>query len=266
MIYFLIFFLFLILTYVLVNVVVFYLQKKFIFHAESLPISHEFQFEIPFEEINLVSLDGETLNGVHFQHPKAKGLLLYFHNHSGNIQLWGQSMSLFYNAGFDVVLMDYRGYGKSGGNFTERLMLSDAQTWYNYALESFDENKIVLYGRGIGSCFATKCAAENHPGLLILESAVYSLAYAAKRHYPYLPIKILLQYQLNTSLYYPNVNCKVVLFHGKEDKVIHFSSSQKLTELNPSCSELVLIDGGNNSNLMRDPEYHEKVLEVLRAL
>ena len=249
----------------LISFILYLTQDHFIFHAVKLESSYEFEFDHPFEEIELTSEEGIALNGIHFKNDQARGIVIYMHNRTGNVQIWGQSMGLFYNAGFDVLLMDYRGFGKSGGKFNESGMIADMQLWYDLAQEHFSESNIVLYGKGLGAFFTIEMAANNHPALVILESPMYSLRISAKNHYPFLPVDLILKYKMNSSIHFHQLKGKVLIFHGTADKVIPHTSTFELVASRPE-TELILLEGTNNLGVMTNPIYLNKLYKSLSDL
>ena len=245
-----------------ISLTLYFLQDKIIFHPEKLPKNYQFNFTIDFEEINLESNDGNILNGLLFMAHNTKGLVIFYHNHSGNIEHWSRSALFMNKLGHDVLLMDYRGFGKSTGSFNEGSFLEDAKLWYNYGRDRYDEDKISIYGRGLGATFATYVASLNNPKRLCLESPFCSLNYMAKMHYPLLPVKLISKYKFETYKYIGDVKCKVYLFHGKLNKLISYKNSVKLHEASKENTELLLLPNGNHYNLINNPLYLNKIKEI----
>ncbi len=240
------------------------LQEKFIFHAEKLPKDYKFCINSDFKEINLKTKDGNILNGVFFEQKNAKGLILYFHNHAGNISNSFSLVKNFQNLNYSVLMMDYRGYGKSTGKFNERLMLDDTELWYNFALKNYTSNHITVIGRGIGATFAAYIAAKNTPKLLILGSSFYNLLTVSKEQYPYLLTRLILKYKFDTAKYLKNVKCKTYIFHGKKDQLVHYTNSVKLSEISKENIELTIIPDGTHYNLRTHGPSLQKMKEILR--
>ena len=90
----------------------YFFQEKIIFLSETLPQDYTFNYEAPFEEITLDGAEGATLHGLRFTVEKPRGIVLYFHGNAGNLSKWGAIASQFTNADYEVLMMDYRGYGK----------------------------------------------------------------------------------------------------------------------------------------------------------
>ena len=240
------------------------LQDRIIFHPEKLPKDYRFEFINDFEEINLTTDDGNVLNGLLIKAENSIGLVIFYHNHSGNIEHWSRFALFMNKLDHDVLLMDYRGFGKSTGKFNEKTFLNDSLLWYSYALDHYNEELISLYGRGIGATFATYVASLNKPKKLCLESPVYSINYVAKVHYPYLPTRIISKYKFETYKYIVDVPCKIYIFHGKQNKFINYNSSVKLSELSKDNTELFLIPDANHYNLINSTYYLSKIAEICK--
>ena len=150
-------------------------QEKIIFLPEPINKEYVYQFPFDFEEVNLKTKDNQTINALHIKAENPKGIILYFHGNQGNLIRWGEITSYFTQFKYDVFVIDYRGYGKSTGVFNETQMYNDALLSYNYVKKQFPEDKIIVYGRSLGTTFATKVASENKPKHVILEAPFYNL-------------------------------------------------------------------------------------------
>jgi len=248
-----------------ISVVLYFIQDSFIFHAEKLPLDYEFSFKNEFKEINLDAGDGNTLNAVLFKANNSKGILIYFHNHSGNIEhCSNMPIDFILNKNYDILKMDYRGYGKSTGKYNEELMLSDSLLWYDFVRKNYAEDLITVYGRGIGATFATYVSSRNNPNQLVLESPLFDLFTTASFLYPYVRIKkIISNYKFETAAYIVKVKCKIYIFHGVKDRLVHYSNGQRLYELVKDKSELFLIPEGNHYNLINDNTYLDEINKIL---
>ena len=156
------------------SIAVYFLQEKFIFKPEKLNQDFQFKYDIPFKEYFFDIEPGVRINGLHFFRENPAGLILYFHGNTRSIKGWAKYARDFYRYNYDVVLVDYRGFGKSTGKRNEPEMLSDMQFVYQALLQSYPEQHLIVYGRSIGSGFASKIASDNTPRYLILDAPYYS--------------------------------------------------------------------------------------------
>ncbi|MFC0185386.1 alpha/beta hydrolase [Pseudarcicella hirudinis] len=169
--------------YLVLCVIVYFIQEKFIFKPEKLPEDFQYQYDAPFEELFFEPEDGVKINGLRFFHEKPEGLVIYFHGNSRSIKGWSKYASDFTRYNFDVLMIDYRGFGKSTGKRTEVNLYNDAQYVYNRMRAKFDyqEDRIIIYGRSLGSGFACKLASQNKPKMLILDAPYYSFSHLTSR-------------------------------------------------------------------------------------
>lgn len=249
--------------YILFAVVVYFIQEKFIFKPEKLPGDFEYKYDSPFREINFDIEPGVNINGLHFFVKEPKGLVLYFHGNSRSIKGWAKYARDFYRFDYDVVLVDYRGFGKSTGKRSEREMLKDMQYVYDTLAVNYPEHHLIVYGRSMGSGFACKIASDNKPRYLILDAPYYSFIKVAERIMPILPHRWLLRYHLRTDKWIRHVNCHTYILHGTRDWLIPIRHSEKLRDLMPGKVTLIKIEGGGHNNLPSFPQYHNFLRDIL---
>ena len=246
------------------SVIAYFVQEKFIFKPEKLKQDFIYKYDVPFEELFFDVGPGVRINGLHFTVKEPLGLILYFHGNSRSIKGWAKYAKDFYRYKYDVVLVDYRGFGKSTGKRSEKDMMSDMQFVYDSLLQKFPENHLIIYGRSLGSGFACKLASENKPRYLILDAPFFSFKKAIERFLPLLPVKLVLRYHLRTDKWIRRVNCHTYIVHGTKDWLIPISNSKKLQALNPGKITLIKINGGGHNNLPSFHEYHNIMRDILQ--
>ncbi|GAO44924.1 alpha/beta hydrolase [Flavihumibacter petaseus] len=242
----------------------YFLQEKFIFKPEVLHSSFRFRYDIPFRELNFDISKGVRINGLHFYRDQPLGLVLYLHGNTRSIKGWAKYARDFYRYNYDVVLIDYRGFGKSTGKRTEESLLADIQFVYDRLRAQYPEQHLILYGRSIGSGFAAKIASDNRPRYLILDAPYYSFTQVVRRFLPILPVGLVLRYHLRTDKWIRRVNCHTYILHGTRDWLIPVRHSQALQAINPSKITLIKIEGGGHNNLPTFPEYHNFIRDILK--
>ena len=242
----------------------YFFQERFIFLAEEkLERNYQYHFSNKFEEI-FIKTDGDNeINALHFKQPNAKGVVLFCHGNKGNLTKWGNRVSYFLEYNYEVLVFDYRNYGKSTGKFKEKDMYNDGLTVYNYLKDSFKEENIVVYGFSLGGTFATKIASKNMPKELILEAPFYNFNKAVQYKSKFVPI-FLLKYQFRTDKDIVNVTSPITVFHGNKDETTYFKESKKLLRLNKSTrNKFVEINEGSHHNIREFAIYKEKLKEIL---
>ena len=244
---------FIILTiYLIISFLLYFLQDYFLFKPEKLAKDFEFKYENQkFEEYDLTLEDGTFLHGLRFISENPKGIVFYLKGNSKSIKGWGKFAIDFTSKGYDVIMVDYRGFGKSRGKRTQKNILNDLQLIYNKIKDQVDEKHIILYGRSLGSGFATKLASINNPKLLILDAPYYSMKHITSRFIPFFPLSILLRYPIPTYKWIKYVKCQIHIIHGTKDFLIPFSSAIKLSQINLTNTRLHPIVGGGHKIILK---------------
>jgi len=255
---------YIIVSITVLSVLIYFFQDKFIFKPEKLHADFIYKYDVPFKELFFDVEPGVQINGLHFHVANPLGLILYFHGNSRSIKGWAKYAKDFYRYNYDVVLVDYRGFGKSTGKRNEKDMLSDMQFVYETLTQIYPQNHMIIYGRSLGSGFATKLAADNTPRYLILDAPYFSFKKIIDRFLPILPVKYILRYHLRSDNWIPKVNCHTYILHGTNDWLIPILNSEKLQALNHKKITLIRIHGGGHNNLPSFPEYHNFIRDILQ--
>jgi len=249
-----------------ISVLLYFLQEKLLFHPQLLDKDYQFEFETDFgfEEIFLTAGDGSRLHSLLFGQSDPKGIILYFHGNAGSLAGWGTVAYDLLPYGYEILITDYRGYGKSRGKMSEASFFSDAQLWYDFCRSRFPEKQIIIYGRSLGSGMATHVAARNNPDRVILESPFYNMADLAKSHFPGFFHNQLLRYPFRNNQFILETKCPVFIIHGTADDVVPFESGKRLGMLgDDSQIRFWSVPGGNHNDLSNYPEYSSFLNEVL---
>ncbi|MFZ1806908.1 MAG: alpha/beta fold hydrolase [Cyclobacteriaceae bacterium] len=240
-------------------------RNKVIF--QSTPTSHNYQFKFsqPFQEYFIETNDGVELDALLFKSSTpSKGLIFYTHGNADNLQRWGTYAVDFTALGYDVLMYDYRGYGKSEGKSNPNNLYNDSFEVYNWAIQEFDPPKIILYGRSLGSTVASQLATKVSSDILILET-------------PFAEFEDVVYWPLQPALYlFPNdlslsntqslakVTSPKFIFHGTNDWVVPLSSAEKLIPLLDQPDNFIIIEGAGHKNIRDFELYHTQLKEILK--
>lgn len=229
----------------------YFFQEKLIFHSSEIPRDYIYPFESSFDELFLTAEDGAVLNGLHFKQQNPNGIILYCHGNAGELDDWGhwaQELSNRYR--YDVVIWDYRGYGKSTGRRRQNLMLADGFLFYEYCKERFKEAEITVFGRSLGGFFASHIVLDSNPGKLIMESTPTSLLNIAKREYPLLPSKQLLKFRFQSDKNVSKILIPTFFIHGTDDELIPYDHGKQLYTLSGAeIKKFYEVHGGDHNDL-----------------
>lgn len=247
------------------SVLAYFLQEYFIFKPEKLKQDFIFKYDVPFREYFFDVAPGVSINGLHFHRENSEGLILYFHGNTRSIKGWARYAKDFYRYNYDVVMVDYRGFGKSTGKRNEKDMMQDMQFIYDKLNEEYNEDQLIVYGRSMGSGFATKLAGDNNPRFLILDAPYFNFLKVIERFLPILPVRLVLRFHLRTDLWIKNVKCHTYILHGTKDWLIPIKHSESLQKINPKKITLIRIHGGGHNNLPMFDEYHNFIRDILKS-
>ncbi len=236
------------LTYGGICMLVTWFQSKLIYfpsrpyHATPADIGLEFQ------EVSIQTSDGVAIAAWYLAHPRAKGTILFCHGNAGNISDRLVSIELLHTLGYNVLIFDYRGYGRSEGRPTETGTYLDAQAAWRYLTEDrrLPADRVVLFGRSLGGAVAIELAGHHSPAALIVESTFTSLTDVAAIHYPLLPVRWLLRFRYDSIDKIAALNCPKLFFHGTDDELIPMANGRALFEKAAPPKRFIATPGGHN--------------------
>jgi alpha-beta hydrolase superfamily lysophospholipase len=240
-------------------------QEKLLFAPVKLPASHAFA-KPGVVEVQ-IAVPSATLSALHYKQPRARGVVLFLHGNAGNLETWLTSTELYHRAGFDLFMLDYRGYGRSTGKIENEAQLhADVRAAYDRVAQEYPGRPIVLLGRSLGTALAAKLAADVQPALTVLVSPYSSMRDVAREQYPFVP-SALLRYPLNTGEYLARISTPVLLIHGEADALIPIIHSERLLRLaNPKTTRLERIAQAGHNDIQQSGRYTEVLSAALTRL
>ena len=251
-------------VYCVCNFAIYYFQDYFLFHPEPLARNHRYNFTVPYKELNIPYDAASNLNVVQFATADSgkRGVVLYFHGNKKNISWYAGRIPAITKCGYEVWMIDYPGFGKSTGRLTEQRLYEYATQLYKLARTKWDKEKIIIYGRSMGTGIAAYLASRSDCKRLILETPYYSMHALIAHYLPIFAISNLIHYRLPTFEYLPKVLAPVTIFHGTSDGVIPYSNAKRLQATLKPGDQFITIEGGGHNNLNEFP----RVQQVLDSL
>jgi len=229
---------------------------------EQLPNTHKFRAG---EEANIEVAKDIKLNCLWFRAKDAKGIVLFWHGNRGSNEWCTRQAQTMTGNQYDVIMPDYRGYGKSDGQiYSERQIYDDAQKVYDYIRSYYAEEDIIVVGYSLGSGIASYLAAHNKPQQLVLLAPFQSLTNVKSRKIPIIP-NFIMKYDLSNETWLKSVTCPVTIFHGTGDTLIPYDSSEKLKAINPENIRLVTLDGASHRRTIFDQLFRSTFSELANA-
>lgn len=249
-------------------------QSRFIFFpALVIETTPEF-FNLGYEDVWLpVSAKSGKVVRIHgwwiqASQPNAK-VLLFLHGNAINIGANVVQAHRFHQLGFSVLLIDYRGYGRSEGGFpNESQVYQDAATAWDYLVyqRKIPPSQIFIYGHSLGGAVAIDLALK-HPNAagLIVESSFTSIrkVVAYRNNFWMFPVDSILRQRFDSIRKVPNLKIPVLFIHGTADVIVPAFMSQDLYAAAPEPKTLVLVPGAAHNNVAEvDPSVY---LQAVRS-
>ncbi|GAA0573820.1 alpha/beta hydrolase [Halomonas salifodinae] len=219
---------------------------------------------LPFESVALTTEDGLTLDAwwLPAPAPAARGTLLFFHGNAGNISHRLASLAQFHALGLSVLILDYRGYGKSEGRPSEAGTALDARAAWQWLMARGEApGRVVLFGRSLGAAVATELGvalseAGTPPGAVILESPFRSVPALGQRLYPFLPVRWLARLEYEVAGRVADIAAPLLVIHSRDDEIIPFAEGEAVHAAAGEPKALLVMRGGHNTGFLdSEPEY-----------
>lgn len=218
---------------------------------------------LPFRDVQIDTSDGETLHGWWLPRDRSRATLLFFHGNAGNISHRLESLEIFHGLELDVLIIDYRGYGRSSGKPSEAGLYRDAQAAWRWLTDTqgVKPENIILFGRSLGGAVASGLAGRVDAAGLIVESAFTSVADIGAEVYWWLPVRLLSRLDFDTAGYLEQTDLPVLVVHSRDDEIIPFEHGRRLHEIAGERSTLLELRGGHNTGFLESRERYVEGLE-----
>jgi len=204
------------------------------------------QVGLDYEDVFLKTSDDYKLHGWYLASGE-RHVILFFHGNGGNISHRLDKILFLKEAGLDILIIDYRGYGRSNGAPSEAGLYRDAKAAYDYLVleKKIKPESIVLYGESLGGAVAADLAAKHPVGALITEETFTSVPEMARVIYPIIP-SWFIRSRYDALSKIKKVTCPKLFFHSVDDEIVPFKLGQKLMEAAPEPKVFVQLRGGHN--------------------
>lgn len=213
--------------YLIACIALYVVQDRFIFNPEKLPEDYSFrmgqELEIPLDDIysmNALYVDSGL--------DKPKGVILYLHGNRGSIRFGVYQIRHMRDMGYDIMIPDYRSYGKTEGSIqSEEQLYQDVQKAYNHLKTRFSEDQIILVGYSLGSGMASYLASHNKPKSLVLVAPFTSITDIKNKYLWFFP-DFLLKYKFPVKDFMSKIECPVTIVHGTRDNIVDYRFSEEM--------------------------------------
>ena len=210
------------------------------------------------QSLTIPAADGQSLDAWLFVVPGAKKLVIVNHGNAGNLTSRGIYAQAFSGAKTNVLLYDYRGYGKSTGPATVHGILDDGMSVYSYARNvlHYPAERIIEFGESIGSAVACHVAAKEKCGALMLFAPIDSLPSAGKWTVPLLNIypDFCFAEQLNNAELITKIRSPIFVCHGQKDETLRSEGSQRFYDAASQPKNLVYLPNSGHFEMTAEDQ------------
>ncbi len=204
---------------------------------------------VAVEDCEITTADGVQLHAW-WGRPatRSRAVVLLFHGNAGNLADRADMMVDLAGLPAEVVLVDYRGYGRSSGRPGERGLRADATAVWSYLTKDrrISPQRVVLYGESLGGAVAVELASRTDPAGLILQSSFTSIPDMAAVHMPVIP-RFMIHTRMESAAAIGRVRCPVLVIHSPEDEIVPYWMGQRLFELAPGPKRLFEVLGAGHN-------------------
>ena len=244
----------------MVNSFAFFPDKDSVLSPEKLPPSAQ--------EVTIPTSDGIKIQGIYFKRDNNPGrVIIYFHGNAGNLYHRIDESVMLMKSGWDVLLIGYRGYGKSEGSPSEKGVYKDGEAALNYAAETlgYKLNMICLYGRSLGTTVAVYTAQNRQLSRVVLITPLSSGDDMAEIFTGSF-LSSFVGGTFDSIGRINNITVPVLVIHGTSDEVVPYIQGKMLYDKFTGSKKMVTIQGGRHNDLeFTHPEiYWGSIFEFLK--
>jgi uncharacterized protein len=244
-------------------------QERLLFEPTPLPVDEPLVADTDVHEA-WIDVPGARLSAAQLRRPDPRGVVFFLHGNSGNLRDCLVDLDAFRQVNFDVVMFDYRGYGKSSGCIaSEEQLRSDVRTVWSHFASQYEGKRVVISGQSLGTALAAGLAAElcaqgHAPDLTLLVSPYSSMRALADELYPWVPRQVL-RYPLHTAEHAARLNGPLMLIHGDKDELIGIHHSHALRTAAPAA-QFLCVEGAGHSDVHKFPSFRKALHGALGCL
>jgi fermentation-respiration switch protein FrsA (DUF1100 family) len=244
------------------------LARKFLYYPGRIPL------DMPppawagnAEEVWMECEDGVHIHGLWWAEPEGAPVILFLHGNAQEVYSWSLIHQELAPLGCRLLLIDFHGYGKSGGEPHEAGLYLDGKAALRWLRDrDIQDEQIVVFGKSLGGGVACEIAREREFKALVLESTFTSLARVARKLFPFFPPGVPIGEKYDSIGKITATLSPVLVIHGKLDELIPVGEGLDLYAAAPEPKELYLVPGAghNNVSMMAGSEYARRILSFIQ--
>ena len=201
------------------------------------------------EEVTLTTADSERLVAWHVAPRSDRPVILYLQGNGGSLRHRADRFARLVQDGFGVFAVSYRGFGGSTGSPSETGLLLDAAAGYAFCMDHYAAERIVVWGKSLGSGVAVALASKHPVGRLILEAPFTSAAEVAQLSYPLILVSLLMKDQFRSDARVGAITVPTLVLHGELDRVVPIAFGERLYSAIRAPKRFVRFGNGEHEGL-----------------
>jgi fermentation-respiration switch protein FrsA (DUF1100 family) len=224
------------------------MERRFIYYPSRTLAADPGSVGLAFKDVSFLAADGVRLHGWLIP-GRSPITLLYSHGNGGNIGDRVQIARLLVDElGVGVFMYDYRGYGRSEGVPTEAGLVADAVGARAALLrEGVPPERLVYFGRSLGSAITVDLALAHPPRGVVLESPFASVRAMANTVVP--GAGVLFRTRWDSLAKIPRLRAPLLVIHGDADEVVPYAQGRALFAAAPEPKTMFTIRGGRHYDM-----------------
>lgn len=232
-------------------VVLSFLQSRLVYHPRRPIEETPAAYGLAYEDVSLTTADNVSLHGWWVPADRSRGTMLFFHGNAGNISHRTETLEIFNRLGMNSLIIDYRGYGRSGGKPSEAGTARDADAAWDYLVNDrqIDPQRIVIFGRSLGGAVAIELATRKPCQALIAESTFTSIPDMSKAILPIFP-RFLVRFGYRSIDRIASVGCPVLVVHSPDDDLVPYEFGRELYKAAVEPKAFLEIKGSHNEGFL----------------
>lgn len=233
-------------------------QDGLIFHPQPLTESQR-SAVLKNTSAQSIFIDADNAR-LHAWHIPGDPLVIYFGGNAEQVS-WMLEEAAARTPGVGWLLVDYRGYGSSGGAPSEQALVADALRWFDHVKTS---RKIYVFGRSLGSGVAVQLAAQRPVAGVILVTPFDSLVDVARRHYPFLPVNWMLKHRFDSVSLAPKIGAPLLCVVAMDDEIIPVEHAKRLHDAWGGPKRWVALEGAGHNSTDNAASYWTSIVAFLK--
>jgi uncharacterized protein len=250
--------------YTAVALYFFAVQTSMLYHPSPELEGTPSDIGLRFTNLKLKTPDRLDISAWYIPARNSRGVILYCHGNAGNISHRLPLIRLFNRMRLDVLIFDYRGFGQSSGSPSEEGTYIDAETAWDYLVNTLriKPGKILLYGHSLGGAVATEMALRHKAGGLIIDSGFKSVAERAGEMFPIFPVDLMVRHRYASIEKIGNSRMPKLIIHSQMDELIPFEHGMALFKRAAGPKRFLKLKGGHDDGALASGKLYIDTLDT----